>query len=115
MLNKLRGLMEIREGIEKEVINDIINMLDEDASDDEVQRLLEEINEHGCSSGIVPSMIYYTDTEKFFDKYSNEIFELYNDLKEELGEINIELNKNNLAWFAFEETTKNIAFELEIF
>ena len=43
MLNKLRGLMKIREGIEKEVINDIINMLDEDASDDEVQRLLEEI------------------------------------------------------------------------
>ena len=112
MLSKLRGLMEIREGIEKEVINDIINMLDEDASDDEVQRLLEEINEHGCSSGIVPSMIYYTDTEKFFDKYSNEIFELYNDFNEETGYTLSTIDKNSLAWFSYELIVSNLYDEI---
>ena len=112
MLNKLRGLMEIREGMEKEVINDIINMLDENASDDEVQSLLEEIQEHGCSSGVVPSMIYYSYKEKFFDKYSNEIFELYNDFKEETGYTLSTIDKNSLAWFSYELIVSNLYDEI---
>lgn len=112
MLNKLRGLMKIREGMEKEVINDIINMLDEDASDDDVQSLLENIREYGCSSGIVPSMIYYNDTEKFFDKYSNEIFELYNDFNEETGYTLSTIDKNSLAWFSYELIVSNLYNEI---
>ena len=112
MLNKLRGLMKIREGIEKEVINDIINMLDENASDGEVQSLLEEIQEHGCSSGVVPSMIYYSYTEKFFDKYSNEIFELYNDFNEETGYTLSTIDKNSLAWFSYELIVSNLYDEI---
>ena len=99
-------------GLKKETLEIILSLI-EDYED--YRTLFDDIMYQGCISGIIPHLIYYRDTEKFFDKYSNEIFELYNDLKEELGEINIELNKNNLAWFAFEETTKNIAFELEIF
>ena len=112
MLNKLRGLMKIREGIEKEVINDIINMLDENASDDEVQSLLEDINKYGCSSGIVSSMIYYSDTEKFFNKYSNEIFELYNDFNEETGYTLSTIDKNSLAWFSYELIVSNLYDEI---
>ena len=112
MLNKLRGLMEIREGMEKEVINDIINMLDENASDDEVQSLLEEIQEHGCSSGVVPSMIYYSYKEKFFDKYSNEIFELYNDFNEETSYTLSTIDKNSLAWFSYELIVSNLYDEI---
>ena len=83
MLNKLKGLMEIREGMEKRIINDIINMLDENATNNEVSDLLGYISEYGNS--IVPSMMYYSDIEEFFNEYSNEIFEFYYDFKEETG------------------------------
>ena len=43
-----------------------------------------------------------------------DIFDLYNELKEELGEIDMELSANNLAWLGFEETIRQIANDIEI-
>ena len=74
----------------------------------------EDIISNGCVSGIVGELIYYYQTEEFFNKHANEIFDLYNDLVEEFGQIDMELSKNNLAWFAFEETLRNIAYDLDI-
>ena len=100
-------------GLKKETLEIILSLI-EDYED--YRTLFDDIMYKGCISGIIPHLIYYSDTEKFFDKYSDEILELYNDLlKKELGEIIIEWNKNNLAWFGFEVTAKNIAVELEIF
>ena len=73
-----------------------------------------EILTYGCASGIVTELIYYYQTEEFFNKYADEIFDLYNDLVEEFGQIDMELNKNNLSWLAFEETLRNIAYDLDI-
>ena len=43
-----------------------------------------------------------------------DIFDLYNELKEELGSIDMELNANNLAWLGFEETIRQIVNDIEI-
>jgi hypothetical protein len=64
----------------------------------------------GCKSGFVGSLIYYTDTHKFFDKYYTEIMELAEEVEEQTG---IKLQhesdlKNWYAWFGFEETARKI-------
>ena len=37
---------------------------------------LQEIADHGCSSGVCSQHIYYVDTLAFFDKYEGEILDL---------------------------------------
>jgi len=71
---------------------------------------------HGCQSGMVGKLVYYTDTHKFYDKYYNEIEDLRYDLEESFG---LPLQpkgdlKNWFAWMAFEETARIIADELGI-
>ena len=76
-----------------------------------VKRVLETVLKYGCVSGVVPALMYYKDTEEFFDRHVDEILDLLNELKE-YGEISFELNRNNLAWFAFEETLNRIYNDL---
>jgi hypothetical protein len=79
------------------------------------------LREGGCQSGLVGSLIYYTDTCAFFARHRSEIGKL---LAEALGESGCRTpaelfgdkwadedpladdtqNQNLLAWFAFEET-----------
>ena len=85
-----------------------------------------DVLEHGCQSGIVSSLIYYDDTTNFYDNHKAEINALLYDLMAETGIYNPSelfgdkwdredplvldvLNKNLLAWFAFEETLRQIA------
>lgn len=71
---------------------------------------------HGCISGMVGSLIYYSDTARFFEVYYEEIEELRLEYYQNTGiAIYIEGDwKNGLAWFAFEETTRQIMQELEL-
>lgn len=66
---------------------------------------------YGCISGIVSSLIYYVDTEKFFDEHYEEIISLKSEFEKSTGQpmdIPHQL-KNHLAWFAFEQTAYDLA------
>lgn len=93
---------------------------------DDKKVIFSDVLEHGCQSGVVTSLIYYDDTTKFYDNYRDEINALLYDLMAETGIYNPSelfgdkwdredplvldvLNKNLLAWFAFEETLRQIA------
>ena len=93
---------------------------------DDKKVIFSDVLEHGCQSGIVTSLIYYDDTTKFYDNHKAEINALLYDLMAETGIYNPSdlfgdkwdcedplaldvLNKNLLAWFAFEETLRQIA------
>lgn len=93
---------------------------------DDKTAIFSDVLEHGCQSGIVSSLIYYDDTTKFYDNHKAEINALLYDLMAETGIYNPSelfgdkwdredplaldvLNKNLLAWFAFEETLRQIA------
>ena len=41
-----------------------------------------EVLNYGSQTGIITELIYHKDTEEFFNKFTDEIFEIYNDLKE---------------------------------
>ena len=77
---------------------------------DDPQTFFNDLLQNGCISGIVSSLIYYTDTHAFYDKHYAEIEELRAEYEEQIGEplkIDNDL-KNYLAWFAFEQ----VAYQL---
>jgi len=92
--------------------------------------IFSDVLKHGCQSGVVSSLIYYDDTTKFYDEHKEEINALLYDLMAETGIYNPSdlfgdkwdkedplaldvLNKNLLAWFAFEETLRAIGRNFE--
>ena len=90
---------------------------------------MENLQKYGCVSGMIGSLIYYDDTNKFYDEYKEEINDLLSDLIDGTGLSMSELfgdkfdnedplvldysNKNLLAWFGFEETLRNLAQNFE--
>ena len=117
MLNLLNSMVEnTMEGTLKHEVVEIIMDQVEGLDNNEILSTVEEIVTYGCQSGIVSALITYSDTEKFFDNHSNEIFELVEDMRQEgmIDMNNFELSKNNLAWFAFETIAQEIYNEMEI-
>jgi hypothetical protein len=65
---------------------------------------------------MIPGLVYYTDTHKFFDKHYEEIEDLRYEYESDTGEC-LQANgdlKNWFAWFGYEETARKLAEELEI-
>ena len=96
---------------------------------------MEDITEFGCSGGNVMSLIYYFETERFFNCYRKEILKLFREfiyyntgnIHEDVYEDNKGIyaiiydtiiyedqkkfttqEKNNLTWFAYEEIVRRI-------
>jgi len=106
------------------VIDYVLDMYD---NEEEIKGFFEDLSKHGCQSGMVSSLIYYSDTTKAYDDYEDEIEELVYEMRESLGidsrpafidSLNgsaesIHQEKNLLCWFAFEETARNIFEEWE--
>ena len=116
MKNLLNSMLEsTMEGtLRHEVVEIILDQVD-GLENEEILSAVEEIVTYGCQSGIVSALITYSDTELFFDKHANEIFELVEDAKQEgiIDMNNFTLSKNNLAWFAFETIAQEIYHEIE--
>lgn len=92
--------------------------------------IFRDVLEHGCVSGIVSELIYYSDTIRFYKRYRDEINELLKGLMDSTGLYSMkELfgknwddedplilethNQNLLAWFGFEETLRNVGLNFE--
>ena len=109
MLNLLNSIMMNTESeLKRESAEIIMDMLDENMTNKEILDTVDDIVRHGCASGMVPALIYYSDTEPFFDRHADEIFDIYNN-----GIYDFELGKNSLAWFGFETMAYEIYEELE--
>ena len=117
MLETKNTMMETIESLKKwkeeskltsEVVDIILDKIEEY---DDPQDYFETVLKYGCVSGVVPALMYYKDTEEFFDRHVDEILDLLNELKE-YGEIPFELNRNNLACLTFEEIVNRIYFDL---
>ena len=102
--------------------NEVMEILEGMAVDSSLEEVVEEVLEYGCVTGIVGSLIYYYQTEAFFNRHKDAINDLAHELSEDIYgnpfEIYHNLNggcsKNNMAWFGFEEVTRIIASELEM-
>ena len=96
---------------------------------DELIRDMEDLQRYGCVSGMITDLIYYDDTNKFYDNYKDDINELLSNLLDGSG-LSIQeffgknfdnddplilnfSNKNLLAWFLFEESSYRIYEEIK--
>ena len=113
MINVLNSIVNKTKGLKREVAEIIIDEACENNED--IEAYLENVTTYGCVNGTVSSLIYYSDTEAFFDRHADEIFELIEDMAEEgiIDKKQIELMKSNLAWTAFELIAWEIRDELE--
>lgn len=110
-IEKLKDISETPfDSLEKAVA---LEALDLDSPENTIQ-FFKDLLQYGCITGMVPSLVYYRDTEAFFDKYYEDIIWLKTEYEESIGQ-SMEIPhqvKNYLAWFAFEETARLIADEL---
>jgi len=113
MKAKLQKLLEDNQGtITEAVINEALNY-----GYDEPKQFFEDVLHYWCQWGTATSMIYYTDTHKFYDTHYDEIEDIRLKLQEEWviwhEPIDGDL-KNYYAWLAFEHVAYNIYSELEM-
>ena len=94
------------------------------------ESVIREVTAHGCQSGIVGDLIYYSDTVKFYKKHRGDISALlaemleacgggvsglFGDSWDELDPLADDTqNQNLLAWFGFEETARQIADQIGV-
>ena len=104
LLEMVKNSIETKNELEKTMLDILINNLVDCDSLEDIKNYME--NDAICVNGSVSRLIYYSETHAIFKEFYEEIFNLYNDLKEEYGELNIELNANNLVWLTFEELTR---------
>ncbi len=90
---------------------------------------IREITLHGCVSGVVSELIYYSDTIKFYDYFENEIWDRLDAAATNIGASDIisfigtyldtkhigslVQFKNALAWWAVEDTANDMEIEVE--
>ena len=105
LLNSLYGENDLKDS----VIDIILNHID-DYENPII--FLEDVLQYGCSSGMIGELTYFNQTQNFFIEHMEEIFDIYNEVKENLS-INFEANANNLSWLAFEYVVNEIYNEIE--
>ena len=117
ILHKLRGENALKDYV-----------IDYYLSEDNVKQSMEDLQKYGCQSGMIGTLIYYADTERFYNKYKEEINELAKDVLDSTGLNNIfdlihslekedplmleSRNINTLAWFGFEKTSNRLYYKL---
>jgi len=96
---------------------------------DNLKSLIEDVLNSGLQSGIISDLVYYNDTLAFYKRYKKEIDILLKDIMNETGSnspadlfgnkwdkedffIQDTNNRNLLAWFGFEEKTRELADKL---
>lgn len=113
-INTLKVIANQQEDTIKKAV--AIEILTDAQTDEDVINFLKDLQKHGCQSGMVSSLIYYSQTHAFFDTHYDEIEDLRQDYKDSCG-IDIQIKhdlKNTLSWFAFEEVAYQLANDLEI-
>ena len=114
-LNSLKKVEEFNNRLSKRVINDLLATK---LTTTELKYHINDIIQHGCISGVVTELIYYSDTTKFFNCYRKEILDMLQD-----PDKNVYFNetcwidhkkysvseKNDLCWFAYENIVLRIA------
>jgi len=95
--------------------------------DNQEKSTIRDTAEHGCSGGTIGELIYYADTNAFYEKYKEEIWDRLSNMADDMGEASIlhlivtfngskevgsELQlRNLLAWWAAEEVCREICMD----
>jgi len=99
--------------LENEVLSDALDMGE---SYEEQYAYIKDVVTHGCAFGACPSLTYYEDTHKFYNKHAEEIDEIVHKLGINVSESMQELGQhhahNFLAWLGYEHAAQKLLEEL---
>ena len=127
----LANIKELKRNSNSPLLKRVCNyVIDRWSEYDDKKHIITDVHNYGWQSGIVGELIYYTDTVRFYKQYRQEINNLLYDTMNGTGLYSpSELfgdkwdkedplaqdtyNQNLLAWFGFEETLRNIAYNFE--
>lgn len=127
----LTKIKELKRNTENKLTRNVCNyVIDKWSEYDSKKSIFTDVLNYGCQSGVVGSLIYYSDTVAYYKRYKNEINELLYQTMNECGLYaptdlfgdkwdkedplcNDITNQNLLAWFGFEETLRNIGLNFE--
>lgn len=117
MEKKLKKLLADSDNeLEKYVIEDLLDKEQEDKKYG-AKGYINDLFQHGCVSGMVSSLIYYSDTKEFYNDFESEITEIVEDLEQQgcepLSNKTYPLS-NFLAWLGYEEMARKVAYKLGI-
>ena len=120
-LKELKKDKNFNNRVERKVIN---TLLAAGLTTEELKDHIKDILQYGCISGIVPSLIYYSDTTKFFNCYRKEILSMLQDPDKIVNYFNDTYwldhkkydtsEKNHLAWFIYEDIVCRIALHFNL-
>lgn len=126
-----QNLEQMKNNTPSELTQDVIDfILDEYDNYDDPKKIVTDLLEYGCQSGMVGCLIYYNQTTAYYEENKDEINKLLYETMDECGiydpsqlfgdkwdkedPLAIDVtNQNLLAWFGFEETMRNVAREFE--
>lgn len=104
----------------RDIVDEVVEYSQNYDGDDKEKLIgvLEDIGRSGLASGIIGSLIYYDDTERFFDTYYDEISDVLSDIENsglnpmELLKSSVEddiaimmctgISKNYISWITYE-------------
>lgn len=122
-----------KEAAENSLLADVTEfVLDKWDEYDDPKDIIIDTLEHGCVSGYVSHLIYYSDTTKYYAEHKDEINKLLYEAMDSFGNHDLTeifcgqvswdpedplaldyYNQNILAWFGFEETMRTFALQFE--
>ena len=91
------------------IIDDVLSV---STDEEEVKEYMENVINYGCQSGVVSSFIYTYQCNDFFKEHFDEIFEVYNEVKEEGLNVDFDLSATNLVWIVYEVLVDRLYNEL---
>ena len=127
----LKSIKEIKRNTENKLTKRVCDYVIDEWNDyNDKKHIFTDVLYHGCQSGMVGFLIWYSDTTAFYKKYREEINTLLYDLQSSTGLYGMkdligkkwdeedplaieDYNQNLLAWFGFEETLRNIGLQFE--
>jgi len=130
VLNKNQEIKRLSQLAKTPLEKRIVSILKYNLQDyDNLKSLIKDVLYNGLQSGIISDLIYYNDTLAFYKRYKKEIDVLLKDVMNESGanspanifgkkwdnedwSVQDTNNRNLLAWFGFEEKTRELADKL---
>ena len=127
----LKSIKEIKRNTENKLTKRVCDYVIDEWNDyDDKKHIFTDVLYHGCQSGMVGFLIWYSDTTAFYKKYKEEINELLYNVQASTGLYGMkdlfgkkwdeedplaieDFNQNLLAWFGFEETLRNVGLKFE--
>jgi hypothetical protein len=127
--DELKRLTQLAAGSPNKLVKKVATMLKSKVINggyDSLRSVMNDVLRSGLQSGIISDLIYYSDTKAWFKKYKPEIMKLLREVMFNYGTNNPAdifgknwddedpfaqdtNNQNLLAWFSFEEITRELA------